>query len=204
VARQDPTVAIVGPKILQAQDPQRLDSMALDVNLRSGRIYLTGHDEADRGQYDHLGETLAVTGCAMLVSRTTVSGSADSTSASLRIWKMRTCASGHGLPACGSWRPARPGAPPAGAGHEARQSVASLYYTTRNHLMLMDRHGIGSRWQRCGHRMTVVGLSLAYAVRAGSGPARNRLGAVWCGVRDHRRGVVGGSWIEGSRPRLVK
>ena len=55
------------PRSCRPAQPERLDSVALDVDLAGGRVRLLGHDEVDRGQYDGLREPLAVTGCALLV-----------------------------------------------------------------------------------------------------------------------------------------
>lgn len=199
IARGD--AAVVGAKILQARDARRLDSIALDINLRSGRIYLTGHDEIDRGQYDSLRDTLAVTGCAMLVSRTAceqLGGFDECFCAYLEDADLclRARAAGLRVVAAPRARVLHRRAP-ATCG---RQSAASLYYTTRNHLMLMDRHGIGPAWSRRPRVAWVIALNMAYALRAGGGFPRQRLVAVWRGVRDYQRGVVGATW-ETRHPR---
>ena len=97
--------------------------------------------------------------------------------------------------------PARPGcASPARRGRACsttarpprigRQSLASLYYSTRNHLILLQRHCPGAAWQRKLQELRVITLSSVYAVRAGH-PRWRALRAVRRGVTDFRANVVG-------------
>jgi GT2 family glycosyltransferase len=76
---------------------------------------------------------------------------------------------------------------PAGAG---RQSLSSLYYSTRNHLILLQRHCPGPPWQRKLQELRVIALSIAYALRAGR-PRRAAVGAVRRGIADFRANVTG-------------
>jgi GT2 family glycosyltransferase len=187
--RDAATPAIVGAKILRLDDPPRLDSIALRVELTSGRIYLIGHGEVDRGQYDDWVETRAVTGCAMLVARAAcerLGGFDDDFFAYLEDADF--CLRAHEQ----GWRVAV--APRARVHHDrpaataGRQSAASVYYTARNHLMLMQRHGRGNGWLQAG---AVVTLNVAYALRIGKGTDLAPLRAVLRGIRDYRRGVRG-------------
>lgn len=192
VVAQDATIGVAGAKILRGSDPERFDSVALEVNLNSGRIYLTGHDERDRGQYDTLADTIAVSGCAMLVRRAAC--------AQLRGFDERYFAYLEDADLCLRARAAGfrvVVAPRARVRHQRaeatadRQSVTSIYYTTRNHLRLVDEHGDGGPLSRAGRRLAVAGLNAAYALRGGAGAKGPRLRAVWQGIRDYHRGVVG-------------
>ena len=192
VATAAPHVGVFGPKILQADGPQRIDSVAIDVNLRTGRVYLTGHDELDRGQYDGLSTVTAVTGCAMLVRRAAcerLGGFDESFFAYLEDADLclRAAAAGYGVAAVPAARILHSRAPATGA----RQSASSLYYATRNHLRLMERHGQGRGSRRQVRRLTVVVLNLLYALRGEPQLRRARVRAVWRGVTDYRRGVTG-------------
>lgn len=189
VATSDATIGIVGPKILQARDPVRIDSIALSLDLRTGRFYLMGHDEVDQGQYDQMRETRAVTGCAMLVSRTLcerLHGFRDDFFAYLEDADLclRAAAAGFAVVIAPAARVLH-NRPSAAA---QRQSAASLYYTTRNHLMLMREHGAGGGVSRVARAAIIAALSLGYALRSASRP---RLRAVLRGVRDYARGVTG-------------
>ena len=69
-AARPPYPQVLGPKIVQAERPERLDSAGIALDLALGTLHLIGHDEVDRGQYDAVAvEPLAVAGCALLVSR---------------------------------------------------------------------------------------------------------------------------------------
>lgn len=188
-------IAVVGAKILLAGDRSRLDSIALHVDTRSGRVYLQGHSEIDRGQYDHLSDVTAVTGCAMLVARGAcekLGGFDEGFFAYLEDADlcMRARRGGFRMVAAPRSRVLHD-RPMTTAG---RQSVASIYYTTRNHLMLMHRHGSGGTARRLLRPGTIVALNLAYAIRAGGPALRPRLGAVLRAAVDYRRGIVGKSW----------
>jgi len=197
VAARDRRIGIVGPKIVQVEDPHRLDSVALHLDLRRGRLYLLGHDEEDSGQYDGLADTAAVTGCAMLVTRAAcerTGGFDDSYFAYLEDADLclRAVAAGFRVVV----------APRARVHHrratatKGRQSLASLYYTTRNHLRLMREHGSGRALQRALRPAVIVALNLAYALRAGGAPLPARIAAVCRGVRAYRHGE-GGSGKDG-------
>jgi GT2 family glycosyltransferase len=181
--------AIVGAKILLLDEPQRLDSIALRVELTSGRIQLIGHGEVDRGQYDDWTDTLAVTGCAMLATRhacESLGGFDDSYFAYLEDADFCLRARERG------WQVHV--APRARVHHDrpvatnGRQSPGSVYYTARNHLVLMQRHGRGNSWLRAA---VVVALNVAYALRIRQGADLEPLRAVYRGVRDYHRGVSG-------------
>jgi len=189
VATRDPGIAVVGPKILQLRDPRRIDSIALRLNLHSGRFSLIGHNELDQGQYDQLSAVDAVTGCAMLVSRTAceqLSGFDEAFFAYLEDADLcvRARAAGYCIGVAPRAR-VRHKREPATRG---RQSVSSLYYTTRNHLMLIQRHTAAPRLLRL---VFAAALNAAYAVRSGGGMPLARLRTVWRGIRDFRRGVTG-------------
>lgn len=192
VAETDPPAAVVGAKILRRDDPRRIDSVALRIDLRWGRLYLTGHDEIDRGQYDRLAEVAAVTACSMLVGRAAcerLGGFDESFFAYLEDADLCLRARAFGLRVAAAPRARvlhdRPSAV------EGRQSAASLYYNTRNHLALLDRHDRGGFLAHRVRLAVACALNLAYAARPGSGPRRARLAAVWRGILDYRRGVTG-------------
>jgi GT2 family glycosyltransferase len=195
VAESAPPAAVVGAKILRRDDPRRIDSVALRVDLRWGRLYLTGHDEVDRGQYDHLREVTAVTACSMLVGRAAcdkLGGFDESFFAYLEDadFCLRARALGLGVAAAPRARVLHDRA----SAIEGRQSVTSLYYNTRNHLALLGRHDRGGFLARRLRLGIACVLNLAYAARRGSGPRRERLAAVWRGMLDYRRGVTGAGW----------
>jgi GT2 family glycosyltransferase len=192
VARANAAIGVVGAKILQQAEPERLDSVALDLDLRWGRVYLRGHDEVDRGQYDDVGEAPAVSGCALLLSRPAcerLGGFDERYFAYLEDADLccRARAAGFRVAVAPRARVRHRRA----AATRGRQSVTSLYYTTRNHFLLMDAHGTGGGWQRQLRRAVIAALTLAYALRDGNGSRADRLRAVRRGLHDYRRGVVG-------------
>ena len=67
-AETSPSVGIIGPKLLQWDDPIRIQQLGLTMT-RTGRPFLVVKDEYDQGQHDTHGDTLAVSTAAMLISR---------------------------------------------------------------------------------------------------------------------------------------
>lgn len=190
-----PGAGLAGAKILLASEPRRLDSVALHVNTCSGRFCLTGHGEIDHGQYEKLTDVVAVTGCAMFVRKDVcenLGGFDERFFAYLEDADLCLRARASGVRVLV--------APRARVRHDratataGRQSPASIYYTTRNHLMLMARHGSGGKLISLARQALIPGLHLAYALRAGTSDLRPRVQAVLQAVRDYRKGVVGASW----------
>lgn len=186
--------AVAGPKILRhGCEPPRLDSVAVAVDLDWGRFSLLGHDQVDRGQYDGLRRVDAVTGCAMLVRADlarALGGFDERYFAYLEDIDLCLRAGARGetvlcVPA------ARVHHDRAAARH-GRQSADSLYYTCRNHFLLLATHGRGGALRRTLRAACALALDLAYAALGGR-PAESlgRVAATLAGARDYARGHFG-------------
>ena len=66
-AEISPSVAVIGPKLLEAANPIRIQQLGLTVT-RSGRPFLQVANEYDQGQHDGAGDAFAVSTAAMLIS----------------------------------------------------------------------------------------------------------------------------------------
>lgn len=64
---QDPTIAVVGPKIYYHHEPNRIWSAGGVIDWKHGNTYMIGLDAEDQGQFDAEKEVDFVTGCALLV-----------------------------------------------------------------------------------------------------------------------------------------
>jgi hypothetical protein len=193
VAQAPPWPAIVGPKVLRGDRPEQLDSVGLEIDLASGRLRLVGHGEIDRGQYDLLTDPVAVTGCAMLVRAETcvlLNGFEETYFAYMEDADLclRARQAARRIAFAPRARVLHHRAPASGG----RQSIESLYYSTRNHLWLLHWHSPGPPWQRKVQELRVMALGAAYALRARTGAPLAALRAVRRGVRDFRRGAFGG------------
>jgi GT2 family glycosyltransferase len=139
-AQRRPFPQLLGPKIVQAHRPDRIDSIAIDLDLADGRVALLGHDEVDRGQYDALAvEPLAVTGCALLVSRAACAQLGGFEEAYYAYFEdidfcLRARLAGLPLAVVPAARVRHDRLP----AHAGRQSAASLYYSVRNHLVVVE------------------------------------------------------------------
>ena len=192
VATGTPPADVVGAKILLRQAPDRIDSIGVEIDLSSGRMRLIGHDEVDRGQYDRLSDPVAVSGCALLASAAVLdalSGFDERYFAYLEDVDLclRARDAGRRIAFAPQARVFHDRAP----ARRGRQSPASLYYTTRNHLRLLQRHSPGAVWQRKLQEARVAAWSAAYALTAGGASRRANLRAARRGIADFRRNVVG-------------
>ncbi len=66
-AEISPSVAIIGPKLLELDNPIQIQQLGLTVTP-TGRPFLLVQREYDQGQHDRAGDTLAVSTAGMLVS----------------------------------------------------------------------------------------------------------------------------------------
>jgi len=184
--------ALLSPKVLRYDRPERIDSIALDLDLVSGRVYLLGHDEIDRGQYDQVREPLAVTGCALLVRRDAcerLGGFDASYFAYLEDadFCLRARAAGLRLAVVAPAR-VRHDRAPATSG---RQSTSSLYYACRNHLRVLATHAPQAGWRSQLRAAQVVARYVAFALRGSPAGAAERVAAVRRGARDYLAGITG-------------
>ena len=191
-AERAPHPALLGAKIVQQARPERLDSIALDIDLASGRVRLLGHDEVDRGQYDDVREPLAVTGCALLMRRDAcemLGGFEESFFAYFEDADLCLRARAHGLSVAAVPRArVHHDRAPAARG---RQSASSLYYSCRNHLVLVSMHAPQATWVSRLRSAAVVARYAAFALRGDPRAAAARLAAVRRGARDYAAGVMG-------------
>jgi GT2 family glycosyltransferase len=191
VASSDPSIGIVGAKMLQLDTPGTLESAGLLVDLRFGRTYQMGFGEPDRGQYDAATDRTAVSGGAMFLSRAVCDRLGGFDERYFRyVEDIDVCL-----------RAQRAGfrvvfAPRARVHHKGKGMAAGktspliLYYSVRNHLMLMREYGKGGLIALL--RVPIICLLYAaYALRAQAGLGWTGLAAVWRGWWDYQRGVVG-------------
>lgn len=66
-AEISPSVAVIGPKLLEAGDSIQIQQMGLTAT-KTGRPFLLVEKEYDQGQYDKAGDTLSVSTAGMLIS----------------------------------------------------------------------------------------------------------------------------------------
>ncbi len=192
VATSDPRIGIVGAKLLQLDAPGTLESAGLLVDLRFGRTYQMGFGEPDRGQYDAATDRTAVSGGAMFLSRAVCERLGGFDDRYFRyVEDIDVCL-----------RARRAGfrvvfAPHARVHHkgkgmaDGKTSPLILYYSVRNHLMLMREYGMGGLVARLARVPIICLLYAAYALRAPAGLRWAGVVAVWRGCRDYERGIVG-------------
>lgn len=188
-----PHPQVLGPKIVQADHPERLDSVAVTLDLASGAMRLLGHDEVDRGQYDALGYApLAVTGCALLVSRRACLQLGGFEEAYFAYFEdidlcLRARLAGMHVAAVPAAR-VRHDRPPT---HAGRQSPSSLYYSVRNHLVVVALFCPQPPWLTRLRSLRILGRYLSFAALRSGSAAPAALRALRRGVQDYQRGAMG-------------
>ena len=200
VANRDANIGIVGAKLLQLDAPDTLESAGVRVELSWGRIYQIGFGERDRGQYDAAADVPAVSGGAILLSRAVCERLSGFDDRYFRYLEdvdvcLRARAAGFRVVLCPRARVYHKGKGMTGG----KTGAVTLYYATRNHLLLMREHAGGGSLVRTLRALIVLGLNTAYALRAGSGSVADRLAAVGQGARDYRAGALGPGWSDSGR-----
>lgn len=197
-AARPPYPQVLGPKVVQATRPDRLDSAGIALDLARGTLRLIGHDEVDRGQYDVVAvEPLAVAGCALLASRQAcerLGGFDEAYFAYCEDIDLCLRARQAELPVAlvPSARVRHDRLPVEGG----RQSPASLYYSVRNHLVVLALFCPRAPWLTKLRSLRVYARSLAFAARNGGPEAGAALRAVRRGVADYQRGHMGPAPVE--------
>ncbi|MBN1136109.1 MAG: glycosyltransferase family 2 protein [Anaerolineae bacterium] len=143
-AEQEPRVGFLGPKVYHLEEPEHLQSagIMLDSCLRP---HQRGQDEVDRGQYESIAECDTLAGCTLFTSRQVIEqvGMLDPRFFMYHEevdWCLRARAAGFRnlyVPAARAWHP-KP---------QLRQANTAFttYYMTRNHYLLLSKHGAGIR-----------------------------------------------------------
>jgi hypothetical protein len=191
-----PQVGIAAPALLDASDPERLESLGLAFSARSGRFRERGRGErADRSAKP--GVVDAVSGCVMLVSREVLE--------QVGLFDEGYFFAFEDVDLC--LRARRAGfrcavAPEARAWHEGqatigRGSPVRLYYAARNHLRVARTAAPEAGWLHAGARAGfIVALNVAHALRGGEvarlAGVRAALHGSWDFLRG-RRGAAPGA-----------
>jgi len=192
VATSDTRIGIVGAKLLRRERPGRLESAGLSVALGWGRVYQIGFGELDRGQYDATRDRTAVSGGAMLLSRAVCERIGGFDDRYFRYVEdvdvcLRARQAGFRVVFAPRARVHHTGKGMAGG----RTSPLILYYSVRNHLLLMREHGAGGTLARLARVPLICLLYVAYVISGRAGTGWPGLVAVWRGWMDYRHGILG-------------
>src|SRR5437868_743355 len=141
-ATSDPSIGVVGSKVLHASRPDRLQFGGGRVNLATGyngRPF--GYNQVDQGQCDHIADVDWATGCAMMVSRACLETSGGFDDAFFAFHEdvdlcLRARASGFRVvmsPLSRVWHEG-------GGSMGSAVSATHVYYDVRNGLRLVQKH----------------------------------------------------------------
>ena len=191
-AQRDPTIGIVGSKVLHAHRPDTIQFAGAHLNITiaySGRAL--GYDELDRGQYDCVTDVDWVTGCAMMLSHACIvetNGFDDAFFAFYEDVDICVRARSAGIRVVMS--------PGSRVWHEGGGSLGGaasgmhLYYDVRNALRLTYKHRPASNMVTETLRTAcIVGAHMMQVFL--QGPRISLIRAIFDGMRDYYRGVNG-------------
>ncbi len=188
-----PQAGVAGPLVLERHAPDRVQSMGISYDCRSGRMRLRGSgraaDAVPRGSVETVD---AVAGCVMLIDCRVFDAIGLFDEAYFFGFEdldfcLRARRAGYTTVAVPAARALHEGSRTIGAASSLR-----LYYAARNHLRLGRRHASsGGRIAARSREAAIVGLNAAHALRAPVGRIPERLAAVGRGVADYALGRFG-------------
>jgi GT2 family glycosyltransferase len=142
----DPTIGMVGSKILNYQQPHVIEFAGGLVSLSDGQTQHVGVGETDAGQFDRTTETQYITGCSILTSKPVVEKIGYMTEDYFLYyedadWCVRARSGGFILAI----------APQSKVYHKVSSSAvkvsgAMVYYMIRNRLYFLERNGHNVQW----------------------------------------------------------
>lgn len=159
VAQSHPSAAFVGPLLLRANEPSRLESAGQAFNPWTGRHAELGRGELVSSVGNAVRQVDAVSGCAMLVRREAIErvGVLDADLFAYfedMDWCLRARRAGYTIAVAPRARVVHIGQASTGSA-----SALSTYYSVRNHLIVAARYGQAAPWLLMP---LVVGYHLAF------------------------------------------
>ncbi len=194
VAESDPGIGIQCAKIYYWPGERRLWYAGGAVDLRRGISTHRGIGEEDCGQYDQMGPTDFATGCALFLSRECYEATGGLDPAWFAYYEdsdlcLRARTRGYATvynPGARVWH--------AVSSTTVIDGPVYLYFTMRNKLMFIKRHGKGLRgaWAYLVYFYGRQLLRMGFRHRS-----RRGVQAVFHGLCDGLRGITGKGWMEG-------
>lgn len=191
-ARDHPRAGILGARILYLDRPGLVWSQGIMVGTKTGRIRAPDHNRREEEVPGRTREVDAVSGAAMLIRRDVFLdiGLFDE-DYFLRFEDVDLCLRarerGYSVLSVPSSRVLH------GVGRSMGGEVSSevIYYSTRNHLLVMNRRLPLPRPRRILRDLLILGYTLIFALLAGRGFSTARFRAWRDGTRDYHRGRLG-------------
>jgi GT2 family glycosyltransferase len=194
-AQSDERIGMVGPTVYHHAAPQVIQTAGGCLGPDWSASFLAP-DELDVGQYEHPRDVAWLSGCALMVRRELCEQIGILDERFFWYWEdvewcLRASRSG--------WRVVQ--VPTARVWHKGGQAVADeaasasavAYYTTRNHLLGIQKHRAPIRvW--CANGLRLAATLLSWSVRPKWRSRRKSRTAMWHGVVDFARGRVG-EWV---------
>lgn len=149
LANEDPTIGMVGSKILNYNKKGIIEFVGGRLSLCDGKTLHIGYNEKDTGQYDELTCTDYITGASLLVSASVIKDVGLMAEDYFLYyeetdWCVRARNRGYKLTI----------SPKSIVYHKVSMSTSRtnnllLYYMTRNRLFFLERNGRNVRWLNC-------------------------------------------------------
>jgi GT2 family glycosyltransferase len=188
-AAADPAVGILGPMVYHHDEPSVIQSAGGRID-RHFRAWHAAQNEEDRGQFPAPRAVDWISGCAILVRRQVIEAVGPLDDRFFYYWEetewcVRAARAGWRVvhvPAAKLWHK--------GVTRHYRPGPNVAYYNTRNHLLLMSKHGASAAtWLRTWARLARTLVS--YTVKLRWQDRRASRDAIWWGATDFLRGRWG-------------
>ena len=187
-AAPDAAIGIVGPMVYHHDEPTVIQSAGGRID-GAWHAWHTGQNEDDRGQFPAPRPVDWISGCAILVRRAVIEQVGPLDDRFFYYWEetewcVRAARAGWGVlhvPGAKLWHK--------GVTRHYRPGPNVAYYNTRNHLLLMAKHG-ASRAARARTWLSLARTLVSYTIRARQDRRASR-DAIWWGAVDYLRGRWG-------------
>ena len=193
-AESDNKIGILGSKIYFYHTPERIQSAGAHIDVKTGRMLYPHYGKRVRAANGKAVDVDAVSGTAMMVKRELIEkvGMLDPTFFCYfedTDWCIRARKAGYRVvivPMSKIWHK---GGVSTGGG----ATPTSIYYSVRNHLLVMNKnYPISSAFHRLFRDLSIICLSLAYVLLSSKVGRTEGIEALWRGIKDFYLKRLGG------------
>lgn len=186
VAESDDKIGIIGSRICCYDRPDRIQSAGAHIGIKTGRVWYPDYGKSITTTDGKAVDVDAVSGTAMMVKREVIEkvGMLDPTFFCYfedTDWCIRARKTGYRVvivPMSKIWHKG-------GASTGGGATPTSIYYSVRNHLLVMNKnYPISDPFHRLFRDLSIIDLSLAYVLLSSKVDRTERIRALWGGIKD--------------------
>ena len=185
-AESDDKIGILGSRIYFYDRPDRIQSAWANIDTKTGRVWYPDYGKSVTTADNKAVDVDAISGTAMMVKREVIEkvGMLDPTFFCYfedTDWCVRARKAGYRVvvvPVSKVWHKG-------GASTGGGATLTSIYYSVRNHLLVMNKnYPICNIFCRLFRDLSIIGLSLAYVLLSSEVGRAEGIKALWEGIED--------------------